>query len=289
MKFNALRYFSTLITFAVAVLAGWWMWNYYMQSPWTRDGKIHAEMVRVASQVNGRITQIPIKDNQYVHKGDLLLSIDPQPYQIALESAEAELSQSEAELLKAQHETQRRARLSSNIISAEDQDSYRQTAQAMQAAMKAAQANVDQAKWNLAQTKIYAPVDGWVTNLHLRIGNYVNPGDALFALVDSHSFYVIGYFEETKLRNIRPGMPATLTLYSDGSAMRGKVESIGRAISDQSLDSDSSLIPDVKPTVPWVRLAQRVPVRIELSVIPNQQLLVAGTTCTIIVHPEHRQ
>ncbi len=283
MKFNALRYFSTLITFAIAILACWWMWNYYMQSPWTRDGKIHAEMVRVASEVSGRVTQVAVKDNQFVHKGDLLVTLDDRPYRIALANAEAQLAKSQAELAKAQHESNRRAQLTANAISAEAQDSYQQTAKAMVAAMQVAQSSVDQAKWNLAQTKIFAPVDGWVTNFHLRVGNYLSTGSTLFALVDSHSFYVIGYFEETKLRNIRPGLPATLTLYSDGSTLEGRVESIERAISDQSLDSSSDVLPDVKPTVPWVRLAQRVPVRIELDHIPAQQLLVAGTTCTIVI------
>lgn len=142
--------------------------------------------------------------------------------------------------------------------------------------MLAAKANVDQAQWNLSQTRIVAPVDGWVTNFHLRKGDYINTGSPLFALVDSHSFYVVGYFEETKLRHIRTGLAATLTLYSDNTSLTGRVESIGRAISDQSIDSDSSLVPDVKPTVPWVRLAQRVPVRIALTNLPQQQLLVAG-------------
>ncbi|WKX27854.1 efflux RND transporter periplasmic adaptor subunit [Tatumella ptyseos] len=286
MKFNALRYFSTLFTFGIAVLAAWWMWNYYMQSPWTRDGKVHAEMVKVASEVEGRLIDLPIKDNQFVHKGDLLLLIDPRPYQIALENAQAQLAKSQADLRKADHESSRRSRLSNNVISQEDQDSYLQSASAMKAAMLAAKANVDQAQWNLSQTRIVAPVDGWVTNFHLRKGDYINTGSPLFALVDSHSFYVVGYFEETKLRHIRTGLAATLTLYSDNTSLTGRVESIGRAISDQSIDSDSSLVPDVKPTVPWVRLAQRVPVRIALTNLPQQQLLVAGTTCTIVIHPD---
>ena len=286
MKFNALRYFSTLFTFAIAVLAAWWMWNYYMQSPWTRDGKIHAEMVKVAAEVDGRLIELPVKDNQFVHKGDLLFALDPRPYQIALENAQAQLAKSEADLRKAEHEAARRTQLSTNVISAEDQDSYRQSASAMKASMLAAKANVDQAEWNLSQTKVVAPVAGWITNFHLRRGDYINTGSPLFALVDSQSFYAVGYFEETKLRNIRSGLNATLTLYSDSATLHGKVESIGRAISDQSVDADSSLVPDVKPTVPWVRLAQRVPVRIQLTELPPQQLLVAGTTCTIVIHPE---
>lgn len=135
----------------------------------------------------------------------------------------------------------------------------------MQASVDAAQATLKQAQWQLAQTKIRAPVSGWVTNLTTRIGDYADTGKPLFALVDSHSFYVIGYFEETKLRHIREGAPAQITLYRDNKTLQGHVSSIGRAIYDQSVESDSSLIPDVKPNVPWVRLAQRVPVRFALD------------------------
>ncbi|EOK5674693.1 HlyD family efflux transporter periplasmic adaptor subunit, partial [Escherichia coli] len=149
--------------------------------------------------------------------------------------------------------------------------------------VNAAQATLKQTQWQLAQTEIRAPVSGWVTNLTTRIGDYADTGKPLFALVDSHSFYVIGYFEETKLRHIREGAPAQITLYSDNKTLRGHVSSIGRAIYDQSVESDSSLIPDVKPNVPWVRLAQRVPVRFALDKVPGDVTLVSGTTCSIAV------
>jgi predicted oxidoreductase len=151
------------------------------------------------------------------------------------------------------------------------------------ASVNAAQATLKQTQWQLAQTEIRAPVSGWVTNLTTRIGDYADTGKPLFALVDSHSFYVIGYFEETKLSHIREGAPAQITLYSDNKTLRGHVSSIGRAIYDQSVESDSSLIPDVKPNVPWVRLAQRVPVRFALDKVPGDVTLVSGTTCSIAV------
>ena len=140
----------------------------------------------------------------------------------------------------------------------------------MQASVNAAQATLKQTQWQLAQTEIRAPVSGWVTNLTTRIGDYADTGKPLFALVDSHSFYVIGYFEETKLRHIREGAPAQITLYSDNKTLRGHVSSIGRAIYDQ-------------PNVPWVRLAQRVPVRFALDKVPGDVTLVSGTTCSIAV------
>ncbi|MEG3130107.1 HlyD family secretion protein [Pantoea cypripedii] len=283
MKFNPFKYFSTLVVFTLALLAGWWMWNYYMQSPWTRDGKVRAELVDITPQVSGRIITLAVRDNQFVHKGQTLLTIDPVPWQIALENAEAQLAKAQSDQEKAQHELARRSNLPRNVISAEDLDAARLTANAAAATTKAAQATLDQARWNLQQTEISAPTDGWISNLTLRPGNYATAGTPLFALVDSHSFYVMGYFEETKLRHIQPGATANIVLYSNGQRLQGKVESIGRAIYDQSVDSDSGLVPDIKPNVPWVRLAQRVPVRIQLDAIPDDVPLVAGTTCTISI------
>lgn len=255
MKFNAVKYFSTLIVFAFALLAGWWIWNYYMQSPWTRDGKVRAELVDITPQISGRIVSLAVKDNQYVRKGQVLLKLDTVPWEIALHNAEAQLNKAQADLARAQHESNRRASLPRNVISAEDVEAYRLSANAMAASAKAAQATLDQARWNLQQTTVTAPTDGWISNLTLRPGNYATAGTPLFALVDSHSYYVMGYFEETKLRHIRPGATAQIVLYSTGVHLQGVVESIGRAIYDQSVDSDSGLVPDIKPNVPWVRLA----------------------------------
>ena len=283
MKLSSLKYFSTLIFFTAAIAAGWWMWNYYMQSPWTRDGKVRAELVDITPQVSGRITQLKVRDNQFVHQGQLLLTLDPVPWQIALDNAAAQLSKAQADLAKAQHEYHRRSSLPRNIISAEDLDAARLSAEATAASAKAAQAELERARWNLQQTTLTAPTDGWITNLTLRPGNYATAGSPLFALVDSHSYYVLGYFEETKLRHIKPGAQANIRLYSDDRQLAGTVQSIGRAIYDQSVETDSGLTPDIKPNVPWVRLAQRVPVRIKLANVPPDASLVAGTTCTISI------
>ncbi|MBV4366551.1 efflux RND transporter periplasmic adaptor subunit [Erwinia sp. BNK-24-b] len=285
MKLSSLKYFSTLIFFAAALCAGWWLWNYYMQSPWTRDGKVRAELVNITPQVSGRIEQLLVKDNQFVTKGSKLMTLDAEPYRIAVLNAEAQLAKAQADLLKAQHESRRRESLPRNVISAEDLDAAELNTRSMVAAAKAAQAGLEQAKWNLTQTQVFAPADGWISNLVIRPGNYATSGTPVFALVDSHSFYVMGYFEETKLRHIRPGYHASVRLYSDNRVLQGEVESIGRAIYDQSVESDSSLIPDIKPNVPWVRLAQRVPVRIRLTAVPQGLQLVAGTTCTLSIQP----
>jgi len=280
---KTVKYFSTLIVFAAAILAGWWLWNYYMQSPWTRDGKVRAELVDIAPQVSGTITELMVKDNQFVKAGSLLFKIDEIPYQIAILNAQAQLAHAQSDLAKARNEAVRRQHLPQNYISAEELDSATINVKAMEAAVDVAKAALKQSEWQLSQTRVTAPVDGWVTNLSVRIGNYASTGQPVFALIDSHSFYVVGYFEETKLRHIAPGATASIKLLSNNVPLTGRVESIGRAIYDQSVETDSGLVPDVKPNVPWVRLAQRVPVRFVLDKVPDNAILVSGTTCTIAI------
>lgn len=292
-----LKYFSTLLIVALAIIAAWLVWNYYTQSPWTRDGKVRAEQVGITPQVSGSILQLNVRDNQLVKAGDVLFKIDDTPYRIALLDAQAQLAKTRADLAKARVEQSkaasdaaRRRNLSRNVISAEDLESAGtalSTANAVLEAAKAvtgvAQASLEHAQWQLSQTLIKAPVDGWVTNLSTRVGDYASVGRPLFALVDSHSFYVIGYFEETKLRHIRAGDSAEVILYSSKQKLQGHVSSIGRAIVDQSVESGTGLVADIKPNIPWVRLAQRVPVRIELSGLPPEITLISGTTCTVSI------
>ncbi len=280
---KTIKYFSSLLVLALALIAGWWLWNYYMQSPWTRDGKVRAEQVSVTPQVSGTITTLKIKDNQIVHAGEVLFQIDETPYHIAVLNAEAQLAKAQSDLAKANNEANRRRHLSQNYISAEDLDTANINVKAMQASVAVAEATLKQAQWQLTQTVVKAPVDGWVTNLSTRVGDYATTGQPVFALVDSHSFYVVGYFEETKLRHIREGAPAQIVLYSGSQRLQGHVSSIGRAIYDQSVETDSGLVPDVKPNIPWVRLAQRIPVRIAFDQLPADLTLVSGTTCTVSI------
>ncbi|MBL5882194.1 efflux RND transporter periplasmic adaptor subunit [Lelliottia aquatilis] len=283
MSLKTLKYFSSLFVLALAVIAGWWLWNYYMQSPWTRDGKVRAEQVSITPQVSGSITSLLIKDNQKVKAGDVLFRIDETPFHIAVLNAQAQVAKAQSDLAKANNEANRRRHLPQNFISAEDLDTANINVKAMQASVEVAEATLKEAQWQLTQTVVKAPVDGWVTNLSTREGNYATQGQPVFALVDSHSFYVVGYFEETKLRHIREGASAQITLYSGSTVLQGHVYSIGRAIYDQSVETDSGLVPDIKPNVPWVRLAQRVPVRVEFDNLPKDITLVSGTTCTVSI------
>ena len=283
MKMKTLKYFSTLVIFAAALITGWLIWNYYMQSPCTRDGKIRAELVNITPQVSGRIVALNVADNQFVKKGTVLFTLDDTPWHIARLSAQAELTRAQVALEKARHEAARRHSLPASLISGEDMDSANISVKTAQAGVDAAQANLDNAQWQMTQTRVTAPEDGWVTNLSTRVGDYASAGKPVFALVESQSFYVVGYFEETKLRHIQPGAPARILLYSNNTPLQGRVVSIGRAIYDQSVESSSGLIADIKPNVPWVRLAQRVPVRLALDNIPPGVTLVSGTTCTIAI------
>ena len=292
-----LKYLSTLLVAALAIIAAWLVWNYYTQSPWTRDGKVRAEQVGVTPQGSGSILQLNVRDNQLVKAGDVLFRIDDTPYKIALLNARAQLAKAKAEVARAQAEQKkaasdasRRRHLSQNFISAEDLENANtalNTAttnlEAAKAVVGVAQATLDHAQWQLTQTEIKAPVDGWVTNLSTRVGDYAAVGHPVFALVDSRSFYVVGYFEETKLRNIRPGDSAQIILYSSKQKLQGHVSSIGRAIVDQSVESGGDLVANIKPNIPWVRLAQRVPVRIEFDHLPPDTILVSGTTCTVAI------
>ncbi|EPZ6064615.1 HlyD family secretion protein [Klebsiella michiganensis] len=292
-----LKYLSTLLVAALAIIAALLVWNYYTQSPWTRDGKVRAEQVGVTPQVSGSILQLNVRDNQLVKAGDVLFRIDDTPYKIALLNARAQLAKAKAEVARAQAEQKkaasdasRRRHLSQNFISAEDLENANtalNTAttnlEAAKAVVGVAQATLDHAQWQLTQTEIKAPVDGWVTNLSTRVGDYAAVGHPVFALVDSRSFYVVGYFEETKLRNIRPGDSAQIILYSSKQKLQGHVSSIGRAIVDQSVESGGDLVANIKPNIPWVRLAQRVPVRIEFDHLPPDTILVSGTTCTVAI------
>ena len=292
-----LKYLSTLIIAAIAIIAAWLVWNYYTQSPWTRDGKIRAEQVGITPQVSGSILQLNVKDNQLVKAGDVLFRIDDTPYRIAVLNAQAQLAKAKAGLAKTKAEQSkaasdvaRRRSLSQNFISTEDMENVNtalNTAntnlEAAKAMVGVAQAALEHAQWQQTQTEIKAPVDGWITNLSTRVGDYATVGHPVFALVDSHSFYVLGYFEETKLRHIREGDSAQVILYSSKKTLQGHVSSIGRAIVDQSVEGGSELVANIKPNIPWVRLAQRVPVRIEFDKLPADVTLVSGTTCTVSI------
>jgi multidrug resistance efflux pump len=188
----------TLTTVAVAVVLGRAMWDGYMGAPWTRDGTIRVYVVTMAPEVAGRIVALPVKDNQFVHKGDLLMVIDPTDYKIAVSFNEAAVQQAQANALNAERESKRRQELTTLAVTVEEKQTYASNAVAVQAQYQQAVAKLDPARVNLQRTEIRSPVNGWVTNLLAQLGDYADVGTNVISLVDADSFWVDGYFEETE-------------------------------------------------------------------------------------------
>jgi multidrug resistance efflux pump len=329
-KTSLLRFlFTAVVVFAAAVL-GHALWKRYLYSPWTRDGRVRADVVQIAPDVAGLVATVPVHDNQFVHKGELLMTIDRDRYILALQQAEANLAAAEAsaraagagaaaaaaaisgskteyEMFEAQ--AQRRLQMpEQSVISVEDrqnavaaannaraglqqaQASHNQAsagAQQALAAVQQAQVAVDLARLNLQRTEVRAPADGYVTNLDVRVGDYAAAGAARMALIDSHSYYIYGYFEETKLPQLRVGDPVDIRLMAGGVHLKGTITGIARGITDSDNPTGANLLADVNPTFNWVRLAQRVPVRIAIdtAALPKGMVLAAGMTATIEVQP----
>ena len=277
------RVVVTLAVVLLALLAGWWLWHFYMIAPWTRDARVRADVVTIAPDVSGWVVELKVRDNQQVQAGDLLMSIDRERYQAALEKARALAETRRQQLNLRQHEASRRVHLGPQAISAELRENAQINAEIARAEFQQAEAEVKLAELNLARSEVRAPRAGQITNLHLAQGNYVQAGQAVMALVADDSFYVQAYFEETKLPGIRVGAPAEVILMSGGEPLQGKVQSISRGITDRNAAADAQLLADVEPTFNWVRLAQRIPVRIELDELPKELLLSAGMTASVRV------
>lgn len=274
---------ATAAIVALAAWAGWYVWQLYNFNPWTRDGRVRANIVTVAPDVAGPIIDLNVKDNQEVRIGDVLFTVDQARYRLAVEQAQAALEGANSTLQQRNDELNRRLHLGNEAISVEALNQAKSAASAAQAAYDQAQATLDTAKLNLARTVVHSPVNGHVTNLLLEKGDYAAQGHAVIAIVDSDSFYVAGYFEETKLPLIRPGARASVRLMGANSDLEGRVESIARAITDRETAVGGDLIANVNPTFSWVRLAQRIPVRIAIDRIPPGTTLSAGMTATVVI------
>ncbi|WP_341963813.1 HlyD family secretion protein [Pseudomonas sp. RC10] len=276
---------ATLIVVALAFCFGRVVWVHYVDSPWTRDGRVRADVISVAADVSGVVVDVPVRDNQLVHKGDLLMQIDTEHYQMTVRQAQALVSSRKATWEMRKLNAKRRADMDNLVISSENREDAGSIASAAEAEYRQALAELDAAQLNLSRTKVVAAVDGYVTNLNVHRGDYAKIGEAKMAVVDMNSFWVYGFFEETKLPYIRVGDPTDMQLMS-GEIIKGHVEGIARGIFDRDNPQSRELIADVNPTFNWVRLAQRVPVRIHLDDVPEGLILAAGLTCTVIVNPD---
>jgi RND family efflux transporter MFP subunit len=285
------RILPFLITFAAVALAawlGWEMWNIYMVAPWTRDGTVRAYVVTIASQVSGQIVELPVADNQFVHKGELLMRIDPTDYKIAVDLAQAAVARAQTTAHNAERQATRRQELTRLAVTKEQKQTFESQATADQALYQQAVANLDQARVNLGRTEIRSPVNGYVTNLLTQLGDYANVGQNLVSLVDADSFWVDGYFEETNLDRIREGDRARIKLMGYRRALEGHVASVARAITVANAEPGRLGLASVNPIFTWVRLAQRIPVRIHIDEVPEGVRLIAGMTATVEIEPGGR-
>ncbi len=268
----------------LVVLAKYWD---YVVHPWTRDGQVMAQVIQVTPRVSGPLSELPIVDNQFVKKGELLFEIDPRTYDAALEEAKADLSTSQVKLDNARNDERRyrdaMARRSGAVsqIELELKIDERRAAEAQ---LEAAQSTVESARLDLEFTKYKAPVDGYVTNLNLRLGSQAVANQPILALVDVNSFWVHGYFRETVVGDISPGDRAVVTLmtYPD-TPLQGRVDSLGWGIAQSDGSTGYNLLPEIAATFEWIRLAQRVPVRIHLEDVPDEVKLRMGTTASVVV------
>lgn len=281
-----LRPALTLIVVAAALVAGWAMWQRYMLSPWTRDGTVRVYIVTIAPEVAGRIVQLNVADNQYVHKGDLLFVVDPSDYKIAVQDAQAVVEDAKERMTLSSAEAERRAQLNELAVSLEQKQIYATGAATATASYHQALSRLAKAELDLSRTEVHSPVDGWVTNLSLRQGDYTIVGQRALSLVDAHSFWVEGYFEETTIATIADGDRASVWLMGFPQEIKGHVDSLSRAINVPNAQPNAAGIADVNPVFTWVRLAQRVPVRIHLDEVPDGVRLVQGMTATVLVHPK---
>jgi multidrug resistance efflux pump len=277
------RFLLTLVVVVAAVFAGAAVWGYYMDEPWTRDGRVRADVVGLAPDVSGLVADVLVRDNQTVKKGDVLFRVDLSRFQFALMQADAVVKSRLAALQEALRESERYNALSNVEVSQEKQQQTQSAAEQAAAAYQQALADRGIAQLNLDRATIRATVNGIVTNFELRPGDYVTAGHAVTALVDTDSLHVDGYFEETKLPRIRIGDPARVQLMGEDRWLAGRVESIAAGIADRDRSSSDSLLADVNPTFSWVRLAQRVPVRIVLDKTPDDIRLIPGRTATVRV------
>ena len=338
------RYVLLGIAVLVAIFVVLHLWDYYTKEPWTRDGRVRGDVMRIAPDVSGLVNQVLVQDNQSVKQGQVLFTIDPSRFELAVAQAKANLEKARANLSnasqqrlsaqanialseagladakaqadKARKDLQRIELLKNdNAISLQEQDRYRtvnsqalanlekQNAaievarqglntvdvnkSALMADVANAEAALNLAELNLKRTRVLAPADGTLSNFDLRTGNYVTSGQAVAAILNRQQLYVVGYFEETKLERIHVNDPVSIKLMGDSREISGHVQGIATGIDDRERNTSNSMLANINPTFNWVRLAQRVPVRITLDKVPDPNMLVAGRTVTVHIKKAH--
>jgi multidrug resistance efflux pump len=289
MKARLFNYLITLIIVGLAVWAAVSLYYRYIENPWTRDGQVRANIVGIAPRVSGPIVHVAVKDNQELRRGDLLFEIDQSDFKARVDIAAGQVQNDEATLKQQLQNLQRQTDLyKSHVNTAQDFQNAQDSAAAAQAQLASAKANLELAELNLGYTKVFAPVDGYVTNMNTSEGTYVTAGQQLMALVDTNSYWIAGYFKETQLPHIRVGQKAVITMIGyESQPFQGVVRSVGWGIyvQDGSGSDSTGLLPSISQTIDWVRLPQRFPVRIQVlgrSPVP----LRIGQTVSVAMTPE---
>jgi multidrug resistance efflux pump len=277
-----LRFLITVAVVAVAVFVVVQIWHVYMLAPWTRDGRVLAQTVVVAPEVSGTIVSVPLTDNQFIHKGDVLFQIDQTRFKIALAQAQSQLDAAQLQLKQRQADVARRRGLA-GLISKEEVANTGIASDVAGASLTGAQAAVDLANLNLARSTIYAPADGIITHLRLQAGDFADAGHPLVAIIETSTFQIIAYFEETKIARLKVGDATSIRLMGFPERLTGHISSIGAGIGDQNDVVNSRGLPEVNPVFDWVRLAQRIPIDIAIDTVPAGVRLASGMTCSVNV------
>lgn len=279
------RFAVTAVMVAAGVIVGWRLWVHYEKEPWTRDGRVRADIVAVAPDVSGLVSEVLVSDNQIVHKGDVLFRIDRERFALALRQAEAIVAGRAAALEAATKDLARYHAMTRIAVTEQKIEQVTSTHAQAVASLQQAEADRDLAKLNLDRSEVRAPVSGPLSNFELRPGTYVTAGKGVAALIDQDTLHVDGYFEETKLPLVHVGDRAEVLLMGESRPLIGRVEGIAGGIEDRDRSAGASLLANVNPTFSWVRLAQRIPVRIALSDVPEDMRLVAGRTASVMIRP----
>jgi multidrug resistance efflux pump len=280
MKARFFNYLVTIVLVSLAAWAGWQLYERYTNYPWTRDSQVRANIVGIAPRVSGPIVRVAVIDNQQVKIGDLLFEIDPTDFTAELNVASGQVLDAEANLKQRQQDLDRQTALfKSHVVAQQDFQNAQDNFSAAQAELVSAKANLELARLNLSYTKVFAPVNGYVTNMNTSAGTYVTAGKQLLAMVDTSSFWIAAYFKETQLPHIRIGQEADLNLMGYNRPFQGVVRSVawGIFVEDGSGSDATGLLPSISQTVDWVRLPQRFPVRIQPVGVPPVELRIGQT------------
>ncbi|KNY20846.1 HlyD family secretion protein [Methylobacterium sp. ARG-1] len=278
-----LRPLLTLAIVAATAMPLTALWRVYRLASWTRDGRVSAEVVRVTLEVSGTVVDVRVVDNQFVRRGDILSVIAPHRFRLALDTAQAVVLAKREDAAPKTATARRRSQLSPGVVASETIEPANATAAIARAAYDAAIAAAQVAELDLDRTTVRAPLDGYVTNLRMRPGDYATAGLTRVAIIDAEGFWITASFEETKLSRIAIGARAQIRLMGFEPPISGHVESIGHGIADVNEVPDHLGLPSVNPVFAWVRLAQRIPVRIQIDTVPPGVTLAAGTTCSVAV------